>query len=102
MIDVMMLLQMPEQAGERCKPAANGGRLGLVDLAHDALPGDHRAVVHLAQLFRRRDVQRLHEVLHVELVRTAGALAFLLGEPDFFFGNFGELCKGGRKCVFGR
>jgi hypothetical protein len=29
-------------------------------------------------------------MLHVELVSTAGALAFLFGELDFFFGDVGE------------
>jgi len=31
-----------------------------------------------------------HEVLHVELVCAACARAFLLGEPDFFFGDVGK------------
>ena len=85
---------MLEQAGKRRKPAADGGRLGLIDLAHDALPGNHGAVVHLAQLVVGRDMQRAHEVPHVELVGAAGAFAFLLGEPDFFFGDVGERGEG--------
>ena len=36
------------------------------------------------------DMQRPHEVLHVELVGAAWAGAFLLCEPDFFFGDVGE------------
>jgi hypothetical protein len=36
-----------------------------------------------------------HKVLHVELVSTAGALPFLFGEPDFFFGNVGEMLDDG-------
>ena len=48
--DVIVTDKMLEQAGERREPAADGGRRGLVDLAHDALPGNHGAMVHLAQL----------------------------------------------------
>ena len=88
--DMVVTLEMFEQAGQRREPAADGGGLGLIDLAHDALPGNHGAVVHLAQLVVGLDMQRPHEVLHVELVGAARAFAFLLGEPDVFFGNVGE------------
>ena len=47
-------------------------------------------VVHIAQLVIGPNHQRPHEMLHVELVSTAGAFAFLLGEPDVLFGNVGE------------
>ena len=44
-------------------------------------------MVHLAQLaVGLDDVQRPHEMLHVDLVSTAGAIFFLLGEPDFLLG----------------
>ena len=43
-----------------------------------ALPGDHRPVVGLAQLGRRGDLERAHEVLHVEPVGAPGAGALLL------------------------
>ena len=45
-------------------------------------------------IHRSPDAQRLHEMLHVELVSTAGALAFLFGELDFFFGDVGERATG--------
>jgi hypothetical protein len=83
-------LEMLEQAGERREPATDGGGFGLIDLAHDALPGNYGAVVHLAQPVVGLDVQRPHEMLHVELVSTAGAFAFLLGEPDFLLADVGE------------
>ena len=76
------------------------GWIGLIDLAHDALPGNHGAVIHLAQLVVRPHMKRAHKVLHVELVSTAGAFAFLLGEPDVFFGNLGE--RGDRRKFTGR
>jgi hypothetical protein len=69
-------------------------RLGLVDLAHDALPGAHGAVVHLAQLVVGLYVQRPHEMLHIELVGAPRSFAFLLGEPDLFLGDIGELGEG--------
>jgi hypothetical protein len=61
--------------------------------AHEALPGDHRLVVGLAQLRRRGDRQRAHEVLNVEPVGPPGPRALLLLQPDFFFGNVGELVE---------
>jgi hypothetical protein len=64
----------------------SGGGLGLVGLAHDALPGDHGAVVHLAQLVVGLYVQRPDEMLHIELVGAPRSFAFLLGEPDLFLG----------------
>jgi hypothetical protein len=66
-----------------------------VDLAHDALPGDDGAMVHLAQLLIGADRQRPHEVPHVLLVGAAGAFAFLLGKPDVFFGDVGQRRNGG-------
>lgn len=81
---------MFEQTGKRSEPATDGGRLGLVDLAHNALPGDHRAVVRFAQLVVGCDIHGAHEVLYVELAGAAGTFAFLLGEPDFFFWDVSE------------
>jgi hypothetical protein len=65
----------------------------VLALAHEALPGDHSFVVGLAQLRRRRDRERAHEVLHVEPVGAARAGALLLLQPDFFFGDLGELLE---------
>jgi hypothetical protein len=48
-------------------------------------------VVSLAQLFGRADRQGTHKVLDVEPVSAAGARTLLLGEPDLFFGDLGEL-----------
>jgi hypothetical protein len=61
---------------------------------HEHARGDHRLVVCLAQLCRRGDPERAHEVLHVELVSAAGARARLLLQPDFFFGDRGEPVEG--------
>jgi hypothetical protein len=66
----------------------------MLGLAHVALPGDHRLVVGLTQLGRRRDRERLHEVPDVEAVGAAGARTLLLLQPDFFFGDVGELLDG--------
>ena len=63
-----------------------------------ALPGNHGAMVHFAELVVGADAQRLHEVLHVQFVGAARAGAFLLGEPDFFFGDVGERGDG-RECA---
>jgi len=60
--------QMLEQAGKRREPAADSRRASSVNLAHDALPVDNGAVVHLAQLVIRLDVQRLNEVLRAACV----------------------------------
>jgi hypothetical protein len=46
-------------------------------------------VVGLAQLVDRADVQCRHEVLDVEPIGAARALALLLLQPDFFFGDLG-------------
>jgi hypothetical protein len=53
-----------------------------------------KLVVGLAQLRRRRDAERPHEVLHVEAIGAPGAGALLLLQPDFFFGDVGELGDG--------
>ena len=94
-----MTHEMLEQAGERREPASDGRGLGVVGLTHDALPGDDGAVVHLTQLVIGLDVQRPHEMLHVEFVCASGAFVFLLGEPDFFFGDVGERRDGGNRPV---
>jgi hypothetical protein len=51
-------------------------------------------VVGLTQFRRRRDHQRAHEVLHVEPIGATGAGALLRLQPDFFFGDVGELVEG--------
>jgi hypothetical protein len=76
---------------QRRQPSADRRRCGVLGLAHEALPGDHRLVVGLAQFLGRRDAERPHEVLHVEPVGAPGARALLLLQPDFFFGDLGEL-----------
>jgi len=68
----MMADEVLEKAGECREPAPDGRGLGLIDLAHDAFPGDDGAVVHFAQFVVGRDMKRPHEVLHVELVRASG------------------------------
>jgi len=93
-IHMVVALEMLEQARQCREPAPDGGRGGVLGFAHDALPGDDGAVVHLAQFVVGRDVKRAHEMLHVELVGAAGALAFLLGEPDVFLGDVGKLGDG--------
>jgi hypothetical protein len=40
------------------------------------------------------------KMLHVEFVCASGEFAFLLGEPDFFFGDVGERRDGGRALSF--
>ena len=62
-----------------------------LDRSAAAFPGDHRLVVDQAQLGRRGDHQRAHEVLDVEPAGAAGARALLLLQPDFLFGDRGEL-----------
>src|SRR5712671_1470444 len=86
---------------EKTAPRAGGGSSTMprLRLAHVPLPGNHRLVVGLAQFGRRRDRQRAHEVLDVEPVGAAGACALLLGEPDVFFGNLGELVEGRQRPV---
>ena len=76
--------QMLEQAGQRGHTAAHRRSSGSLLLPHDPLPGDHRAMIDLAQLLRGGNAERLHEVRHVELVGAAGARTLLAGEPDFF------------------
>jgi hypothetical protein len=43
-----------------------------------------------------------HEVLHVELVDAPDASALLLLQPDFFFGDVGELVEGRQPAMAGR
>lgn len=80
-------LEMLQQAGERREPAADGGGLSSSISRMMRSQAIYGAVVHLAQLaVGPDDAQRPHEMLHVALVSTAGAFAFLLGEPDFLLG----------------
>jgi hypothetical protein len=46
-------------------------------------------------------VQRSHEMPHIEFVGTPGEFAFLLGEPDFFFGDVSQLGDGRESAVLG-
>jgi hypothetical protein len=78
---------------QRRKATADRRCCSVLGLAHVALPGDHRLVVGLAQLRRRRDRERAHEVLHVEPIGAPRARALLLLEPDFFFGDRGEVVQ---------
>jgi hypothetical protein len=91
---VVVADEMLVERGQRGEPAADRRRSGVLGFPHEALPGDHRLVVGLAQLPRRRDRQRAHEVLDVEPIGAAGACALLLLQPDFFFGDVGEAIEG--------
>ena len=79
---------------QRREAPADCRRRGVLGLAHEALPGDDRFVVGLAQLGRCGDRQCAHEVLDVEPVGAAGAGALLLLQPDFFLGDVGEAIEG--------
>ncbi len=90
---VVVADQMLVERGQRRQPPADRRRRGVLGLAHVALPGDHRLVVGLAQFLGAGDRERAHEMLHVEPVGAPGARALLLLQPDFFFGDFGELVE---------
>jgi len=62
---------------QRREPPADRRRCGMLSLAHEVLPGDHRLVVGLAQFLGRRDAERAHEMLHVLPVGPAGTRALL-------------------------
>ena len=79
--------QVLEQTRQRGEPAADRGRCRALGLAHEPFPRDHRLVVGLAQLGRRRDRQRAQEVRYVASV---GAGALLALQADFFLGDGGE------------
>lgn len=70
-------------------------------LPHHPLPGDHRTVVNLPQLFRCRDAEPAREVRYVLPVGAAGTGALLARKPDLFLGNYrkgiemGELAGSG-------
>ena len=64
-------------------------------LALHPFPGDDGAMIDLAQHVGAGDAERPHEVPHVEPVGAAGLLALLLRQPDFFFGDGGELVERG-------
>jgi hypothetical protein len=91
---VVVADEMLIERGQRRETPADRRRRGVLGLAHEAFPGDHRLVVGLAQRRRRGDRQRAHEVLDVEPVRSPGARALLLLQPDFFFGDRGEAIEG--------
>ena len=82
--------QVLEQTRQRGEPPADRRRRRALALAHEPLPRDHRLVVDLAQLGRRRDRQRAQEVRHIAPVGAAGAGALLALQPDFFLGDGGE------------
>ena len=86
---------MLEQAGQRRQPAADGRSVRAFLFALHPLPGDDGAMIDLAQLVGRGDAERAHEVPHVEPVGAAGLRALLLRQPDFFFGDGGELVERG-------
>ena len=50
-------------------------------------------MIDLAQHVGAGDAERPHEVPHVEPVGAAGLRALLLRQPDFFFGDGGELVE---------
>ena len=52
-------------------------------------------MIDLAQHVGAGDPERPHEVPHVEPVGAAGLRALLLRQPDFFFGDGGELVERG-------
>ena len=64
---------------QRCQPPANRRRRRMLGLAHKTLPRDHRFVVGLAQFLGCGDIERAHEVLHVEPVGPLSPFALLLG-----------------------
>jgi hypothetical protein len=82
--------QVLEQTRQRGEPPADRRRRRALALAHEPLPRDHRLVVDLAQLGRRRDRQRAQEVRHIAPVGAAGAGALLALQSDFFLRDGGE------------
>jgi hypothetical protein len=82
--------QMLHKAGECRKSAPDGGSRSFIHLAHDALPGDDRTVIHPSEFFIRADAQCAHEMPHVLLVCAACALALLLGKPDVLLRDLGQ------------
>ena len=50
-------------------------------------------MIDLAQHVGAGNPERAHEVPHVEPVGAAGLRALLLRQPDFFFGDGGELVE---------
>lgn len=87
--------QVLEQAGQRREAVAHRRGGGPLLLAHDPLPGDDGAMIHLAQHVGGGDAERLHEMRHIELVGAAGAGALLAGQPDLFLGDGGEGVQAG-------
>jgi hypothetical protein len=47
-------------------------------------------VINLAQLFVSGDVQRPHEILHVELISPSREFTLLFSKPDFLFRDIGK------------
>ena len=82
-----MLHQMTEQTRECCQPASNRRRLQLLRFPHVRLPRNHRSMVDASQLRRRRDLDKIHEVLHVTAIGQSRPSTLQLGQPDGFFGN---------------
>jgi hypothetical protein len=76
-------------------------RCRAVLFALHPLPRDDGAMIDPAQRVCCRDVEAAHEVPHVELIGTAGLSAFLLRQPDFFFGDGGELVERGELAAGG-
>ena len=59
-------------------------------------------MIDLAQRVGAGDAEGAHEVPHVEPVGAAGLRALLLRQPDFFFGDGGELVERGELAGVGR
>ncbi len=93
--------QVHEQTRQRGEPPADRRRRRALALAHEPLPRDHRLVVDLAQLGRRRDRQCAQEVRHIAPVGAAGAGALLAVQPDFFLRDGGEGGDGRGQAVRG-
>jgi hypothetical protein len=84
---------MLEQARKCGETATNDRSLGAFLLALHPLPRYDGAMIDLTQGGCRGDAECPHEVPHVEPVGAAGLRTFLLRQPDFFFGDGGELVE---------
>jgi hypothetical protein len=84
-----------EQAGKRREAAAHRRGCSTFLLALYPLPRDDGAMIDLAQRGRAGDAEGVHEVSHVEPVGPAGLWTLVLRQPDFFFGDGGELVEAG-------
>ena len=92
---------MFKQAGKRREAATHGRGCCAFLLALHPLPRDDGAMIDLAQRVRAGDAEGAHEVLHVEPIGAARLSALLLRQPDFFFGDGGELVERGELAAGG-